>query len=202
MKKDFQYATENNRPLLLRQYFPTDITWQQVLEFAYNQASVDDNDESENEIKKRHGGGVRIHGKLFINDPLWIKPLHSKVWNISSQLKDFLVKINNDFNSDKNFENCNYYNHWDKLECDCGSYWHSDGIIISLAPRIVPTHHDVNDSCYLQIIGRSYWDINGEEYILEPGDAVLVASELTHKVWGEGPRVGLLIQNNIKNERF
>jgi len=203
MKKDFQYETENNKPLLLRQYFPTDINWNQVLEFAYNQASIDANEAAENEKSKTHGGQVRIHGNLYITDPLWIKPLDSKVWNLSSQLKDFLVKINNDFDSLNNFDNCTFYDHWYVKNCNCGSYWHSDGLIISLAPKIVPQHHDVNDACYLQIIGRSYWDIDGVEYILEPGDVILVASELTHKVWGEGPRVGLLIQNNKnRNDRW
>lgn len=205
MKKDFKSATDNNLPLLIKQYFLTDITWQEVLEFAYNQAAIDANEAAENEKAKVHGNQARMrfHGKLLINDPLWIKPVESKVWNLSSQLKDFLIKINKDFDSNKDFQNCTHYSHWHISKCDCDSYWHADGLIISLAPRIIHPHKDVNDACYLQIIGKSYWEINGIEYVLEPGDIVLLASELAHKVWGDGPRVGLLIQNDKRRkDRF
>jgi quercetin dioxygenase-like cupin family protein len=44
------------------------------------------------------------------------------------------------------------------------------------------------------MIGQSFWKLSGEETIvLNPGDLVFLSKEITHEVWGEGPRMGILL---------
>ena len=55
------------------------------------------------------------------------------------------------------------------------------------------THNDVHNSCYLQLVGYSYWELDGKDPIkMEPGDLLFVSQSTTHRVWGEGPRSGIL----------
>jgi quercetin dioxygenase-like cupin family protein len=58
---------------------------------------------------------------------------------------------------------------------------------------VVSPHRDAHDASYLQILGQSFWKLGEETIILNPGDIVFLSKEITHEVWGEGPRMGVLL---------
>jgi hypothetical protein len=195
---EFKEAKSNKSVIVKRSYFPATISWEDVLTFVYNQTSIEDINEQNKkfftQIVPDHNLINTVHGNIAIQDPLWIKSVTGKVWEELSELKDFLYKLNNDFKNDSNFEECSYYGGTFSRNCNCDSIWHSDGIVVSLAVKHISEHRDVFDAGYVQLIGKSFWKIDGlEDVVLEPGDLLLLPNELTHEVWGEGPRVGVLL---------
>jgi mannose-6-phosphate isomerase-like protein (cupin superfamily) len=68
-----------------------------------------------------------------------------------------------------------------------------------LLPGVVQSHKDVADSYYLQIIGKSFWKIDGlHVFELSPGDVMFISKTVTHEVSGNGPRSGILITDARK----
>jgi hypothetical protein len=205
LKEEFIKAKESKTFIVKNSYFSKNILWQDVLDFIYNQTSFKT---IEKENKKFFGqiipeGNliVTVKGNISIHDPLWIKSLSGNVWNDLPELKHFLYMLNNDFNNNENFENCSYYSGTFSRDCNCKSIWHTEGMVVSLASRLVSEHRDAFDAGYVQLIGKSFWKIDGKENIcvLNPGDLLLLPNELTHEVWGDGPRAGILLYKSDKN---
>lgn len=193
--ESFKEAKQNKNAIIIKNYFDINMPWESILNFIYNQACIDNEKTLEEEKAKKHAGTV-VSGNLTVTAPLWITPQTGKVWEDFPILKDFIYKLNKDFNSTANFEDCTFYKHWVDRPCNCDSIWHSEGFRISLANRFVSEHSDPWDGCYFQIIGKSFWRIKGSEeveYELNSGDILLFPKETTHEVWSEGPRVGILL---------
>jgi hypothetical protein len=193
--KSFIKAKEERTSVILKDYFKVNTDWQQILNYVYEQSSMDNEESHEKQKEDRHMGS-RFHGNLLVLDPLWIAPQNAEVWAGIPQLKDFLVKINKDSGSGESFEDCKFYKHWDIRPCTCNSIWHSEGFRISLSNRFVKEHSDPWDAVYLQIVGKSFWKIVGSDtqvYELNEGDLLFFPKETSHEVWSEGPRVGILV---------
>jgi ribosomal protein L16 Arg81 hydroxylase len=52
-------------------------------------------------------------------------------------------------------------------------------------------HCDDADVFFWQVIGRTKWIVEGDEYILEPNDMIYVPKKVYHKVVPLSPRVGI-----------
>jgi hypothetical protein len=123
---------------------------------------------------------------------LWFKIKNRRIFDQITDLLTFSEKINKDFDS-VYLEKCRYYDDWENGRCNCRSIWHMDGPVISLDDETMSAHKDMRDSAYLQILGNSYWKLDGKEtIILKPGDLLFVSKDITHEVWGQGPRMGVL----------
>ena len=126
-------------------------------------------------------------------DTLWFKIKNRRLFEDMPDLKAFFEKINKDSGSDY-FDECTFYDDWMSGMCNCEGIWHIDGPVISLDNGVVSPHKDVMDSAYIQILGDSFWRLDGKEtIILKPGDIVFVSKDITHEVWGQGPRMGILL---------
>lgn len=131
-------------------------------------------------------------------DVLWFKIKNRKIFNEMPDLKPFFEKLNKEFDSEY-YEDCEFYNNWETGICNCKSQWHMDGLVISLDSGTVGTHKDVLNAGYIQILGQSFWRLDGEKkpFTLNPGDVVLISNKITHEVWGEGPRMGMLLFTGV-----
>lgn len=157
------------KTLLIKGYFESTINWDRVLSLLYKNSDL-----------------------LQIMNPLWIKIKQRQIFSDMPEIKDFLIKLNVDFNFEIN-ENCSFNDDWEFGVCTCNEQWHIDGFVVSLSPKTMATHNDVHNSCYLQLVGDSFWELDGKDTVkLEPGDLLFVSNDTTHKVWGEGPRSGIL----------
>lgn len=185
---------------VLKKYFQSDISWNDVLRFLYKNASAISkisSAERENRSNARKNG-ADVYGDIYIYPPLWIKSQTGKVWDIP-QLKDYIYKLNKDTQFKETADYCTCHEYEFRNIDKCNSSWHLDGIIISLAQRRISEHKDLKDSIYLQMVGKSFWKIKGKEEVeieLEPGDVIMVPNEVSHEVWGEGPRSGLLLASH------
>lgn len=157
---------------LIKDYFPININWEGALNLLYKNAEGSQRPET-----------------------LWFKIKNRRLFEDMPDLKAFFEKINKDHGSEY-FENCGYYDDWQGGICNCEGNWHVDGPVISLDNSVVSPHKDVHDAAYLQILGQSFWKLSGqEEIILSPGDILFLSNEITHEVWGEGPRMGILLMS-------
>lgn len=206
LKEKFRQAKENGTYLVERSYFPNSISWQEVLDFIYKESTVEDmGDNNKNTFQQAYPERnlfITIKGNVSIHHPLWIKGLSGQVWKDMPELKDFLIKLNKDFDRSTNFDDCVFYKGTNQRVCTCDSLWHVDGMVVSLASRLIGEHQDVFDAGYIQLVGKSYWKISGHEEIcvLNPADILLLPHELTHEVWGDGPRAGLLLTVEEENK--
>jgi len=197
----FKEAALKEEAVLIKDYFKTNFTWQDVLDFIYDQTCQNN---KELELKSINPEtGVDVFGNILTQRLLWMAPQTGLVWEHFSEIKDFLTKINDESGFSQDFADCNYYKHWDKRTCSCESLWHTEGIKVSLGEKFVGEHSDPWPACYLQSIGTSFWEIKGKDsttvYELNSGDLLFFPKNTTHKVWATGPRVGFLINANIDN---
>ena len=155
----------------IENYFPINTNWQTAVNLLYK------NSESLYQTP----------------DSLWFKIKNRRLFDDLPDLKPFFEKINKDYDSEY-FEDCGYYDDWQKGICNCEGIWHVDGPVISLNNGTVNQHRDVHDAAYLQMLGRSFWRLDGREtVVLNPGDVVFISNKIRHEVWGEGPRMGILL---------
>jgi hypothetical protein len=155
---------------LIENYFKVNTNWEEALNLLYKNSK---------ESQQRP-------------DVLWFKVKNRRIFDDLPDLRDFYKKINQDFGSEF-YEQCPYYDDWFSGRCRCKGIWHIDGPVISLDNETVSPHKDVSDAAYLQILGQSFWKLDGKEtIILNPGDLLLISNKITHEVWGEGPRMGIL----------
>lgn len=196
---NFDEAINNSSAILFKNYFTTSINWQNILDFVYKQSLIKN---EELDKKKNPDSRLDVFGNVLALQPLWLAPQTGNVWNDFPDIKDFIIKINKDSDNEENFEDCNFYKHWDARNCTCESVWHSEGIKVSLSEKHIAEHSDPWDACYLQIIGKSFWKITGKEsivYELDEGDMLFFPKNTSHEVWSEGPRAGMLVSSNSKS---
>jgi hypothetical protein len=203
LAEEFKKAKQDGSIIVKKSYITEIPTWESVLTFVYNQTSIE---EYEDENKKmfqnisQDGKIVNtVHGNIVVQDPLWIKSITGKIVEDVAELKDFIVKLNKDFGVTSEFKKCLSYKKPLVGRCTCYSVWHADGLVVSLAVKHISEHKDIFDAAYIQLIGKSFWKINGNENSvieLDPGDLLLLPNELSHEVWGEGPRAGILLNKN------
>ncbi len=156
---------------LIENYFPINTSWDQAVSLLY---------------KNSKGSQQRP-------EVLWFKVKNRRLFDDLPELKSFFEKINKDFDSEY-FEKCPYYDDWLGGRCRCKGIWHVDGPVISLDDERVSPHKDVGDAAYLQILGSSFWKLNETEtVVINPGDILFLSKHTSHEVWGEGPRMGLLL---------
>jgi len=155
---------------LIKDYFLIKTNWEEALSLLYKNAE----------------------GSQQRPNSLWFKIKNRRLFDDLPDLKDFFEKINKDFDSEY-FDDCTYYDEWQMGMCTCNGIWHIDGPVISLDSNVISQHKDIHDAAYLQILGNSFWRLNGQEtVVLKPGDLLLLSNKITHEVWGEGPRMGVL----------
>ena len=199
--KEIKKAKAESTGLLLKNYFPIKIDWQRTLDFIYSQATQENKElfETKRDVERN----VEVFGNVLTQHPFWLAPQTGLVWKDFPEIKEFIKKLNLDFNSSVNFEDCDFYKHWDLRSCSCKSLWHSEGIKVSLSNKFVPGHSDPWEAMYLQITGKSFWRIKGSDstvYELDEGDLLYFPKQTSHEVWSEGPRMGLLVNAIIHND--
>lgn len=191
----FKQAALEEEAVFIENYFKTTFTWQDVLDFVYQQ-TTDKNIELEEKKRDRHSN-VDVFGNILTQHPFWLAPQTGLVWKHFPEIKEFLNKINLESEYDYDFTNCDYYKEWDARNCSCEALWHSEGIKVSLGEKFVNEHSDPWPACYLQSIGTSFWEIKGKNsktiYELKEGDLLYFPKNTTHRVWAKGPRTGFLI---------
>lgn len=179
-------AKQNSKVLPIEQYHTSEITWESVAKFLYSESLIP------NEILKdrilNQGGAFR--GNVEIQSGLWFAPQGRKsIFSHFKGVTELLYKLNKSVDN----TNCDYY---EDKPCNCNSDWHLQGIRISMTDRITGYHADTVDAIFWQILGTSLWEVDQKEtYELNPGDIVYLPTETAHKVWGVGPRLGLIIDN-------
>ncbi len=182
-------AKINSHGLVFEQYQIPEITWEDIMKFIYKESTKD------NENLKKRVDSVNNHraldyiGNIQIQEKFWLAPQTHNIFNDFNGVSELLHKLNNGIDN----RNCGYYK---EQQHDCNSDWHFQGIRMSLSDRLVSDHHDPHDIFYWQIVGTSFWKIDGGiTYELKPGDMLYLPLENSHEVWCDGPRAGLLIDN-------
>jgi mannose-6-phosphate isomerase-like protein (cupin superfamily) len=179
-------AKQDGKVLTVEKYHTPEITWEDVAKFLYSESLIP------NEILKdrilNQGGAFR--GNVEIQSGLWFAPQGRKsIFSHFKGVTELLYKLNKSIDN----TNCDYY---EGKHCNCSSDWHLQGIRISMTDRVTGYHQDTVDAIFWQILGTSLWEVDQKEtYELKPGDLVYLPTETAHKVWGVGPRLGLIIDN-------
>jgi len=204
LHEEIEKARNDQSAIVLKDYFKIDISWDRILNFLYEQSlhptkiiSFEAHQERENAIKN----GAIIFGDIHMYPPLWIKSQSGKMWDMLPELKDFIEKLNEDTKFKERPKQCTCHLTNFNVAKRCNSTWHLSGMIVSLASKRISEHKDVDDFAYLQIVGKSFWRMVGKEeteFTLNPGDVILGPKEISHEVWGEGPRSGLLLMSPWK----
>jgi len=179
-------AKQNGEVLTVEKYHTSEITWEDVAKFLYSESLIP------NEILKEriYNQGGTLRGNVEIQSGLWFAPQGRKsIFSHFKGVTELLYKLNKSVDN----TNCDYY---EAKPCNCSSDWHLQGIRISMTDRVTDYHADTVDAIFWQILGTSLWEVDQKEnYELNPGDIVYLPTETTHKVWGVGPRLGLIIDN-------
>jgi hypothetical protein len=189
MFNQIEDAKKNNQALVFEKYQMPEITWEDVLLFLYKESLVPNHDLIQKVKHINNPADFNSIGNIQIQDKFWLSPQSHNIFKDFKGVSELLYKLNDS----KDNSDCKYYsNAW----CSCDSYWHFQGIRISLSNRLVSDHHDPHDIFYWQILGTSFWKVdNNITYTLNPGDMLYLPKESSHEVWCDGPRAGLLIDN-------
>ena len=182
-------AKENSHGVLFEQYQTPEITWEDILNFIYRESIIKNENLKKRVEQVNNPSALDYIGNIQIQEKFWLAPQTHKIFNDFNGVSELLCKLNNGVDN----SSCAYYN---KQQHDCKSDWHFQGIRMSLSNRTVSDHHDPHDIFYWQIVGTSFWKIDGKlTYELKPGDMLYLPLENSHEVWCNGPRAGLLIDN-------
>jgi hypothetical protein len=185
-------ARKNKEVLHIKNFQIPEITWEDTLNFLYNESTIDNKSLQENSGWGSSGqvyGNIRaIRGYLLAQT--------NDLFPIFKGTSELMEKIN----GSKISESCTYYkNKPDSesyLDCNCGQDWHIQALRFSISNHLVSDHNDPNDVLYWQILGTSYWKINKDKvYKLSPGDLFYFNREDSHEVWQDGPRSGIIIDS-------
>jgi hypothetical protein len=161
---------KESKYILLKNYFDVNTDWQTVVNLVYKNAE-------------------NLKG---VGPTLWFKIKDRIPFNLIPDLKSFCIKLNEDFGS-KYIETCNFNQNWDG-RCNCPGVWHIDTPLMSLSSIAMSKHKDLHPAAYIQILGQSFWEIDGQTKItLNPSDLLLLYKGTDHQVWGEGPRFAVLL---------
>jgi mannose-6-phosphate isomerase-like protein (cupin superfamily) len=182
-------AKENSHAVLFEQYQIPEITWEDIMNFVYKE-SIIKNDNLKKKVEQVNNlTALDYIGNIQIQEKFWLAPQTHNIFEDFKGVSELLYKLNNSVDN----RHCGYYN---QGQHNCNSDWHFQGIRMSLSNRNVSDHHDPHDIFYWQIVGTSFWKIDGgTTYELRPGDMLYLPLENSHEVWCDGPRAGLLIDN-------
>ena len=185
-------AKENKHGVVFEKYQMPEITWEDILLFLYKESTAtgEMSKNLENKVEQiANPGDFNSIGNVQIQAKFWLAPQTNRLFEEFDGVTDLLYKLN----QSKENKECAYYKN---RYHDCELDWHYQGIRMSLSNRLVPDHHDPHDIFYWQIVGTSFWKIDGGmTYTLNPGDLLYLPLENSHEVWCDGPRAGLLIDN-------
>lgn len=182
-------AKEKSYGIVFEKYQIPEITWEDMMKFIFKE-SLGINDDLQERVKKTNNiDALDYIGNIQIQNKFWLAPQTNYLFDEFAGVSELLYNLN----EGKDNKDCNYYN---RRQHDCNTDWHPQGIRMSLSDRRVPDHHDPHDIFYWQIVGTSFWKIDGGiTYTLNPGDLLYLPLENSHEVWCDGPRAGLLIDN-------
>lgn len=182
-------AKENKHGVVFEKYQIPEISWEDLMNFIYKE-SVLNNPDLRNKVEKINNiDALDYIGNVQLQNKFWLAPQTNNLFEEFLGASELLYKINNS----KENKECDYYK---KKSHNCNLDWHYQGIRMSLSNRRVSDHHDPHDIFYWQIVGTSFWKIDGGiTYTLNPGDLLYLPLENSHEVWCDGPRAGLLIDN-------
>jgi hypothetical protein len=182
-------AKKNKHGLVFEKYQMPDISWEDIVKHIYKESKLSNPDLRKKVEKYQNLEALDYIGNLQIQNKMWLAPQTNNIFEEFNGVSELLYKLN----ESKENKECKYYF---KGGHDCDLGWHYQGIRISLSDRFVPDHHDPHDIFYWQIVGTSFWKIDGGiTYELNPGDLLYLPLENSHAVWCNGPRAGLLIDN-------
>lgn len=182
-------AKINKEGIVFRKYQIPEITWEDIIKFIFKESTISNHNLREKVEKVGNQDWFDFIGNIQIQNKFWLAPQTNNLFEEFPGVSELLYK----FNNFKDNRECNYYKH---QHHNCDSDWHYQGIRISLSDRVVTDHHDPHDIFYWQIVGTSFWKIDGGiTYVLEPGDLLYLPLENSHEVWCDGPRAGLLVDN-------
>jgi hypothetical protein len=192
MLEQIKEAKINKHGIVFEKYQIPEITWEEILLFLYKE-STDSGEIAkrlEEKVKKFNiPGDFNSIGNVQLQQKFWLAPQSNNLFKEFNGITELLYKLN----QLKEDRDCGYYY---QRPHNCDLDWHYQGIRISLSNRLVSDHHDPHDIFYWQILGTSFWKIDGQiTYKLNPGDLLYLPLENSHEVWCDGPRAGLLIDN-------
>lgn len=190
MLEIWEKAKKNNEILYFKNFQKPEVTWDDVLQYVYDQSCSGNTNITEEEEKS---GGVLKGNILFYGLYFFIR--HNNLFPIFKGVKELMSKVN----GGNSGENCSYYNN---QQCNCDVMWHIQALRFSIDNHTVSDHNDPNDVLYWQLLGRSYWKMNNDvTYELEPGDLLYFNQSDSHQVFQDGPRSGIII-DAIKQRGF
>ncbi len=182
-------AKENSHGIVFEQYQLPQINWEDMMKYIYKESTVFNRNLRDKVEKVNNLEVLDFIGNIQLQSKFWLAPQNPNLFDEFPGISELLLKLNNGIDN----RNCGYYK---KMNHDCSSDWHPQGIRMSLSNRLVSDHHDPHDIFYWQILGTSFWKIDGDiTYELKPGDMLYLPLENSHEVWCDGPRAGLLIDN-------
>ena len=189
-------AKKNKQTLVFEKYQIPEIIWEDVLSFLYKESLVPNHNLRNKVNQINNFEDFNSIGNVQIQNKFWLSPQSNNIFKDFNGVSELLYKLNDS----KDNSHCTYYLN---NNCSCDSYWHFQGIRISLSNRVVSDHHDPHDIFYWQILGTSFWKVdNNITYTLNPGDLLYLPKESSHEVWCDGPRAGLLIDNLQEMKNF
>ena len=182
-------AKKHSQAIVFKNYQKPNISWEDMMKFIYDE-SVLSNPSLRDKVKQLNNLDVLdFIGNIQMQNKFWLAPQTNNLFEKFKGISELLYTLNE---SNENKE-CGYYN---QKNHNCDLDWHYQGIRMSLSNRLVSDHHDPHDIFYWQILGTSFWKIDGGiTYELHPGDMLYLPLENSHSVWCDGPRAGLLIDN-------
>jgi len=189
MIESIKEAKKNKHGILFEKYQIPEITWEEMMKFIYKESTTLNVNLRDKVEKINNLEAFDFIGNIQIQNKFWLAPQTHDLFNEFKGFSELLYKLNSSVDN----RECDYYKQ--KLH-NCKSDWHFQGVRMSLSDRVVSDHHDPHDIFYWQILGTSFWKIDGGiTYELKPGDMLYLPLENSHEVWCDGPRAGLLIDN-------
>ena len=182
-------AKKHSQAIVFKNYQKPNISWEDMMKFIYDE-SVLSNPSLRDKVKQLNNLDVLdFIGNIQMQNKFWLAPQTNNLFEKFKGISELLYTLN-ELNENKE---CGYYN---QKNHNCDLDWHYQGIRMSLSNRLISDHHDPHDIFYWQILGTSFWKIDGGiTYELHPGDMLYLPLENSHSVWCDGPRAGLLIDN-------
>jgi hypothetical protein len=189
MLNKIKQAKANNQALVFEKYQIPEITWEDMMKFIYDESVLSNPYLRDKAKQVNNPDALDFIGNIQIQNKFWLAPQTNNLFEKFNGMAELLYNLNE---SNEN-KQCGYYDHNNH---DCDLDWHYQGVRMSLSDRLVSDHHDPHDIFYWQIVGTSFWKVNGDiTYTLNPGDLLYLPRENSHEVWCDGPRAGLLIDN-------
>jgi mannose-6-phosphate isomerase-like protein (cupin superfamily) len=189
----WENAKKEQKILYFKNFQEPEVTWENVLNYAYNLSLIQDISLYDRIPKNTEAPSMLVQGSVLFNFG-YLLFNHNNLFDTFHGIKDFMTKVNGGISG----IGCQYY--IDRTRCTCKSYWHMQALRFSMTNHEVSDHNDPYDVLYWQLLGTSRWIMNKDkEYLLEPGDVLYFNQEDSHQVLQDGPRAGIII-DRLKEE--